>query len=423
MKVLQAIKTYFTLGEDAYNVIKRFQDESLQEWLVKIFSSSYYKALTSVNKSSVCKRLSIVATSDDVSEQRNFLDNVFRLINDKNLNNSTYFAHYLNLIFDNPNFDVTTAYDLEANPNMGPDEIFNVISIAAIGIPQKCYMEAKSWNEKYHSIMFIFETPAFKNLSDDMKDRFYLKLKEIRMSNEYNSTEKGIILEEVFDFFCRAPEDIDETKFLDYFNIFLNYPMLGDGVWMIMSEADDYDKTIDDVKKWIDIYAKLYINEEVGPSDFYCVVFDNKLASYGILDLIVNNIFESKLSKADLIGDIAFLLENLLFNQAVNIILALFKMPSQKHYDLVSNILSHDEVLYSNRLLDFIDKVIATPEEKLDELKREIEYEVVYQEMPFSKATIEHGSEAMDYLDSHPGTKSTSLVRIPIWQKRNKYKI
>lgn len=324
---------------------------------------------------------------------------------------------------DNPNFDVTTAYDLEANPNMGPDEIFNVISIAAIGIPQKCYMEAKSWNEKYHSIMFIFETPAFKNLSDDMKDRFYLKLKEIRMSNEYNSTEKGIILEEVFDFFCRAPEDIDETKFLDYFNIFLNYSMLGDGVWMIMSEADDYDKTIDDVKKWIDIYAKLYINDEVGPSDFYCVVFDNKLASYGILDLIVNNIFESKLSKADLIGDIAFLLENLVFNQAVNIILALFKMPSQKHYDLVSNILSHDEVLYSNRLLDFIDKVIAIPEEELDELKREIEYEVVYQEMPFSKATIEHNSEAMDYLDSHPGTKSTSLVRIPIWQKRNKYKI
>lgn len=43
--------------------------------------------------------------------------------------------------------------------------------------------------------------------------------------------------------------------------------------------------------------------------------------------------------------------------------------------------------------------------------------------MPFSKATIEHNSEAMDYLDSHPGTKSTSLVRIPIWQKRNKYKI
>ena len=71
-------------------------------------------------------------------------------------------------------------------------------------------------------------------------------------------------------------------------------------------------------------------------------MFDNKLASYGILDLIVNNIFESKLSKADLIGDIAFLLENLVFNQAVNIILALFKMPSQKHYDLVSNILSHN---------------------------------------------------------------------------------
>lgn len=422
MKVLQAIKTYFTLGEEAYNVIKRWQDEKLQEKLIEFFSSEGFKVLSDFYKSCIYTLLEEKATNDNVQEPSNLLDNFFKLINDEHLNHSRFLGNYLRLIYDNPNFDVTAAYDLEANPNMGPEEIHEIIQAASAGIAQKYYMEVKSWDEGYR-LTLIFNTQVFRNLPDNLKDRFYLKLKEIRMSTKYNSTEKVNFLEEFYYFFYNTPEHIEEAKFLDYFNIFLNYPMLGDGVWMIMSEADDYDKTIDDVKKWIDIYAKLYINEQVNPSDFYCVVFDNKLASYGILDLIVNNIFESKLSKADLIGDIAFLLENLLFNQAVNIILALFKMPSQKHYDLVSNILSRDEVLYSNRLLDFIDRVIATPEEKLDELKREIEYEVVYQEMPFSKATIEHNSEAMDYLDSHPGTKSTLLVRIPIWQKRNKYKI
>ena len=423
MKALEAIKTYLTLGEEAYNVLKRWKDEALQGKIIEIFSSESFKKLDDSNKKETYKVLSIEATREDKLEQSTLLDNVFKLVKDKNLNHGYYFANCLDLICENPAFDVTTAYDLEKNPDMDSEKIYRVVTFAAMGIPQNCYFEAKKWDKKYHKIILIFDTRAFRNLSDDMKERFYLKLKEIRMSNEYKSNEKETILDEIYDFWSRVPEGIDEAKFLGYFNIILDYPMLGDAVWSIMNEADDAEKTIDDVRKWIDIYTELYVKECADPCDFYYIVFNNKLAAHGILDLIVNNIFASKLSKSDLFGDIAYLLNNLDFNTAINVILALFKMPSQKHYDIIGSILGHDEVLFSNQLLAFIDRVIKTPEDKLDKLKQDIEYEVIYQEMPFSKAAVEHNSEAMDYLDSHPGIKSTSLVRIPIWQKRNKYKI
>ena len=112
MKTIQAIKTYFTLGEEAYNAIKRWKDELLQARLIKLFSSEYFKNMESANQKSVYKILSIEATSDDIQEQSKVLDNVFELIKDKNLHEKTFFANYLRLIMDNPNFDVTTAYDL-----------------------------------------------------------------------------------------------------------------------------------------------------------------------------------------------------------------------------------------------------------------------------------------------------------------------
>lgn len=422
MKFLQAIKTYFTLGEDAYNVIKKWKDEDLRKKLVEIFSLDGYKTLPGPWQSDVCRMLSIFATSNDLSEQRNSLNNVFKLINDKNLNNSKYFNYYLNLIFYNPNFDVSSSYDLEGKTGIDPEEIYEIIKAASNGVTQKYYMESKCWEGGYR-ITLICSTQAFKNLPDNLKDSFYLKLKEIRTSNEYNKAEKDTLLEEFYCFFWHTPRDIDEVKFLDYFNIILYYPVLGDAIWAIMDEADDAEKTIVDVKKWIDIYAKLYVNEQVDPSDFYYIVFNNKLATNNMLDLILNNIFSSKLSKADLFEDVAFLIDNIDFNTAVNIILALFKMPSQKRYDFISNIICYDEVLFNNQLLAFIDKVINTTEDKLDELKFNMEYEVVYRDMPFSKATVEHNKEAMDYLDSHPETKSTSLIRIPVLQKRDEYKL
>lgn len=423
MKKQQTIKVYFTLGEEAYNVIKRWQDEKLQEKLIELFSSSYFKNLSNNRKEYIYKMLSIVATRDDNQEQSEILNNVYELIMDENLKNSLFFRQYLNLIADNPNLNVAKAYDLEANPDMDAADIYEVICCAANGVSQRSLFEGKKWGKWFSETKYIFKEDSFNRLPLAKQEEVYKKLEEIRTSKALTDSEKYNLLLKFWRFFSKCPLGIEDAKFDSYFMMFLRYPQFGDLLWNVMHIADDQGKSKDDIEKWLNICADLNAKYNVDPYTFYFIVLNNKLMAYGILDVIINNILNSKLSKNVLVGDISNLLNNLDFNIAINVVLALFKMPSQKYYDLVSSLIRCDEVLHSNGLIAFIDRVIATPEDKLDELRKDIEYEVIYHEMPFSKAAIEHNSEAMDYLDSHPGIKSTSLVRIPIWQKRDKYKI
>lgn len=423
MKKLQALKVYFTLGEDAYNVVKKWQDESLQGKVIEIFSSESFKSLEDSNKKVAYKVLSVKATGENILEQSILLGNVFKLIKDKNLNHGYYFANCLDLICENPTFDVTAAYDLEENPDMDSEKIYRVVKFASIGISQKCYFEAKKWKDKSNDVMEIFDLDSFKNMPNALKDEVCLKLEEILVSQEFNESQKSSILERIYQFFNSVPSNISASKFYIYLKILLEYPILGFVIWDIMHTADKLGKNEEDVKKWLDIYAKLYTKDGVDSDDFYGIVFNDKLMAYGILDKVINGILTCKMPKSELTQDIKYLLDRLDFNTAINVILALFKMPSKKHYDFVGGAIYRNEVISSNRLIDFIDRVVTTPEDKLDELKHDMEYEVIYKEMPFSKATVEYNSEAMDYLDNHPGTKSTSLVRIPIHQKRDIYKI
>ena len=423
MKKLQALKVYFTLGSEAYNVVKRWQDEPLQEKVIKILSSEYFKSLSDSNKNETYEVLNFIGIIEDISIQSILLDNIFKLIKDKNLNHRYYYANCLDLICDNPSFDVTTAYDLEKNPDMNSETIYRVVKFASMGIPQMCYFEAKKWKEKANDIMEIFDLDNFKNMPNTLKDTVCLKLEEILADQEINMSQKSSILEKIYQFFHLTPSNINASKFYIYLKILLEYPKLGFVIWDIMHIADKFDKNDEDVRKWLNIYAELYIKDEVDSTDFYSIVFNDKLMAYGALDNVINGILISKIPKSELTQDIKYLLDSLDFKTAINVIQSLFKMPSKKHYDLVGSAIYRNEVIFSNRLLDFIEMVIKMPEDKLDELKHNMEYEVVYQEMSFSKAVVEYNTAAMDYLDSHSNTKSTSLVRIPIWRKRDKYKI
>lgn len=299
MNKLQAIKTYLTLGGYAYKVIKRWKDERLQEKIIEMFSSNYYKDLNKDNKNCVCKKLSIMATSDNAEEQ--------------------------------------------------------------IGT----FLEGFYW----------------------------------------------------------LPQGIADSKFPSYFNAFLEHSELGESIWNIMYTADELEKSEEDVEKWLNICSKLYVSDKVHPVTFYYIVLNDDLMTYGELYKVINGILASELPKNELTDDIHYLLYYLDFNTAMNVILALFKMPSKKHYDLVRSIIYQDEILFSDRLNDYIDRVIKTPEDKLEELEHDIENEVIYEEMPFSEAAIEYNKEAMEYLDNNSGVKSTTLVRIPVSKKRDKYKI
>ena len=113
MNKLQAIKTYFWLGADAYDVIKKWEDKELRKKVTDILSSDSFKNLEYSNKRAVYKNLSSAATREDALNRSILLDNVFKLILDKNLNHSYYLPNCLDLIWKNPAFDVTSAYDLE----------------------------------------------------------------------------------------------------------------------------------------------------------------------------------------------------------------------------------------------------------------------------------------------------------------------
>ena len=404
-------------------VIKRWKDERLQKKLIEIFSSESFKNLEDSNKKVVYEILSVVATRGNIRDQSMLLDNVFKLIKDKNLNHSYYFSNCLYLICENPTFDVTAAYNLEENPDMLPEKIYRVIRFASIGIPQKCYFEAKKWEEKFKDVMEIFNLDNFKNMPNDLKDTVCLKLEEILVSQEITESQKSSLLERIYQFFNSVPSNISASKFYNYLKILLEYPMLGFVIWDIMYTADKLGKNEEDVRKWLNIYTELYTKDEVDPDDFYYIVLNDKLMAYGVLDIVINGILASEMPKSELTYDIKYLLDSLDFNTAVNVILALFKMPSKKHYDLVGSVIYRNEVIFSNRLIDFIDNVIKTPEDKLEELEHDIENEVIYEEMPFSEVAREYNKEAMEYLDNNSGVKSTTLVRIPVSKKRDKYKI
>lgn len=293
------LSCYSILGGYAYKVIKRWKDERLQEKIIEMFSSNYYKDLNKDNKNCVCKKLSIMATSDNAEEQ-----------------------------------------------------------------------------------------------IDTFLEGFYW-----------------------------LPQGIADSKFSSYFNAFLEHSELGESIWNIMYTADELEKSEEDVEKWLNICSKLYVSDKVHPVTFYYIVLNDDLMTHGVLDIVINGILASEMPKSELTYDIKYLLDSLDFNIAVNVILALFKMPSKKHYDLVGSVIYRNEVIFSNRLIDFIDNVIKTPEDKLEELEHDIENEVIYEEMPFSEAAIEYNKEAMEYLDNNSGVKSTSLVRISVSKKRDKYKI
>ena len=293
------LSCYSILGGYAYKVIKRWKDERLQEKLIEMFSSNNYKDLNKDNKNCVCKKFSIMATSDNAEEQ--------------------------------------------------------------IGT----FLEGFYW----------------------------------------------------------LPQGIADSKFPSYFNAFLEHSELGESIWNIMYTADELEKSEEDVEKWLNICSKLYVSDKVHPVTFYYIVLNDDLMTHGVLDKVINGILASELPKNELTDDIHYLLYYLDFNTAMNVILALFKMPSKKHYDLVRSIIYQDEILFSDRLNDYIDRVIKTPEDKLEELEHDIENEVIYEEMPFSEVAREYNKEAMEYLDNNSGVKSTSLVRIPVSKKRDKYKI
>ena len=404
MNILAIIKN---IGVEEYTKLLRLENEELKKNISAFFASDYFGKLSKFQKQEVIN--AVYRLGED--EIKIFLYHLSKLLN-SNINSDVFKNYYIQLLLMHPTLDIAELYTLLQDSYKKENDLCNAIDNIVNNVSMKSYEEAKMSGSFMGDALNIYATPAFNALDGNIQDKFYQEIKKTVVS-KIPSWEKDYILERYLEYF-QMLHDIDASLVDTILNIMLDYPDFE--IMYVYDKLKDVNYSNDDIKRYLKICAKFYEN-------VVSIITNIDLKKQGVVDIILNGFINTDLDAEHL----EYAVSNILFYQkiedAIPAIMALFILPSNEHLSFVEKLLGQKGIQYNPHLASFIRYVSLMNEEDLPLVEYEAKYEEGYYEMPFGKAAMEYNKVAMDYLDNHPGCKSTTLVRVPYRKERSKYKI
>ena len=396
------------IGVKEYMKLLRLENEELKEDISAFFASNYFGKLSKFQKQEVIN--AVYRLGED--EIKIFLYHLSKLLN-SNINSDVFKNYYIQLLLMHPTLDIAGLYTLLQDSYKKENDLCNAIDNIVNNVSMKSYEEAKMSGSFMGDVLNIYATPAFNALDGNIQDKFYQEIKKTVVS-KIPSWEKDYILERYLENF-QMLHDIDASLVDTILNIMLDYPDFE--IMYVYDQLKDANYSNEDIKCYLKICAK-FDDENVVD-----IITDKDLKEKGVVDIILNGLVNTDLDAEHL----EYAVSNILFYQkiedAIPAIMALFILPSNEHLSFVEKLLGQKGIQYNPHLASFIRYVSFMNEEDLPLVEYEAKYEEGYREMPFSRAAMEYNKDAMDYLDNHPGCKSTTLVRVPYRKERGQYKI
>ncbi len=281
-------------------------------------------------------------------------------------------------------------------------------------------LEAKKWvsdiNPKWSFIIYkIFKSDNFNELPKEYQEKVYQKLDEL-YKEIFETVQE---LEDCLYNFCLfffSKELNDNPNKLNYLDVLLDYPQFPVMNSSLLEQDADNDK---DVLTYLRVEAQLFtLDGKFGSvmKNFEEIIQNEKLKRLGLTEVIVNGLVNTYLDKSTLILDISYLL--FLGEDYYPLILKLFQAHTADYNSLVFNLLNDKEVVDSGHLSEMIEMIYATPLENFKELEFKITHKLIYEEMTFEDACRNYCDEAMKILDENEHIKSTTRVRVPVYQNR-----
>ncbi len=404
MNILAIIKN---IGVEEYTKLLRLENEELKKNISAFFASDYFGKLSKFQKQEVIN--TVYRLEED--EIKIFLYHLSKLLN-SNISSDVFKNYYIQLLLMHPTFDIAAIYTLCAFPNISLKEISDAVTNMVNNLTVESYEEAMKKGDFKYDVISIYGTDTFSTLDDDMKNRLILDVNDI-VDNKLAYGQKGFILENYLKV-LKSLQNIDISLWNTILDIMLNnYDF---DVLFVYDKLKDANYSNEDIKRYLKICAKF--DENV-----VSIIADKNLKEQGVVDIILNGLVNIDLD----VEHLEYVIDNILFYQkledAIPAVMALFSLPSDEHLSFVERLLEQNSVRRNPHLASFIRYVSFMNEEDLPLVEYEAKYEEGYHEMPFSRAAMEHNRVAMDYLDTHPGCKSTTLVRVPYRKERGQYKI
>ena len=393
------------IGVKEYMKLLRLENEELKEDISAFFASNYFGKLSKFQKQEVIN--TVYRLGED--EIKIFLYHLSKLLN-SNIYSDVFKNYYIQLLLMHPTLDIAGLYTLLQDSYKKENDLCNAIDNIVNNVSMKSYEEAKMSGSFMGDALNIYATPAFNALDGNIQDKFYQEIKKTVVS-KIPSWEKDYILERYLENF-QMLHDIDASLVDTILNIMLDYPDFE--IMYVYDQLKDANYSNEDIKCYLKICAK-FDDENVVD-----IITDKDLKEKGVVDIILNGLVNTDLDIGYLVSIIYDILGEQSNEEAIK---ALFSLPSNEHLSFVERLLEQKSVQRNPHLASFIRYVSFMNEEDLPLVEYEAKYEEGYYEMPFSRAAMEYNKDAMDYLDNHPGCKSTTLVRVPYCKERGQYKI
>lgn len=395
------------IGVEEYIRLLKLENEELKKEISAFFASDYFGKLSKFQKQEVIN--TVYRLGED--KIKIFLYHLSKLLN-SNVNSDVFKNYYIQLLLMHPTLDIAGLYILLKDSYGNANSLCNAIDNIVNNVSMKSYEKARIGGSFNKFALKIYATPSFNVLDSHIQDKFYQEIKKTVVS-DIPSWEKDYILERYLENF-QMLHDVDASLVNTILNIMLEYPDFE--IMYVYDKLKEAQYSNENIKCYLKICAKF--DENV-----VSIIADKYLKEQGVVDIILNGLVNTDLD----IEHLEYAINDILFYQkledVIPAVMALFSLPSNEHLSFVERLLEQKGVQRNPHLASFIRYVSFMNEEDLPLVEYEAKYEEGYHEMPFSRAAMEYNKDAMDYLDNHPGCKSTTLVRVPYRKERGHYKI
>lgn len=407
-------------------VYDAWRRQPLCSMVINLLLSDNFKGINKELQLDICFSLKKMAdVNDDVYKYR-VLRNIRAFIDEREICQSKYSRDYYRILDYNKTFDVVEAYrKIKNEEKLKGKGMLEALKFLANGLGINFYYQAKKLNRMFPNFINnpkYYQTATFLKLSSAIKNTVYNKINLICDDKDISRDKKEDIFDCYYEFFRNFTFKLNEEAMARIIEIFLDNPYIGKDICEIFLLLQDKE-SINNIIMYIKMYSELNARWEIKLKSIQSILEEDELRKSGKLVDILNNIINTKLDKQLVCSAISLVLKTYPYSVASKLIDLLFAMKSDKHIHLAYNLLKSPDSFPDNSLFDIMSTILNAADNEIEQLGKNIMYKLDYNEMLFKDAVIFHNTEAMKILDNNSGIKSNTLVRIPIYKKRQKYRI